>query len=67
MNIGEANDAFAVLDAALDAKAITPGRGLDAAVRLADRAHKALHAGPTGEQVKARAGVAQQHLTQGGR
>ena len=67
MNIGEANDAFTVLDAALDAGAITPGRGLDAAVRLADRAHKTLHAGPTGVQVMARAGVAQQQLIPGGR
>lgn len=62
MNITEANDTYVLLDAALDAGAITPGR-LDVAVRLADRAHRALHAGLTGEQVKERCGLAQQSLS----
>ena len=53
MNIGEANDYYALV------RGLTPGatddtmhKALDAAKRLGDKARKALDAGPSGEEVR---------------
>lgn len=54
MNVTESNDTSTVLRAAVEAGAILPGDTdtLDAAARLADRAHDRLLAGPTGTQLR---------------
>lgn len=53
MNIGEANDFFALVRGiAVDAGDDARHRALDASARLAERGRKALDAGPTDDQVR---------------
>ena len=54
MNIGEATDVYTVLRYLLHDPKVPADKAKEAAARLADRAHKALSAGPTGDQILAR-------------